>query len=371
MIGWVRATQVCGLYVKFRTIIEAGFGVGITENIVAGLYRDRPPVSSGRPHLPDRLLARRLHGALRGRRHPALRPVDAPRTSATAPDVVRLFRMRKRRHQERANPSGAGAQAQLPAIEFLGLFDTVGSLGVPLWGWWFNWRLNSSATAVVDRSVADLRAMSITPWRWTSAASQFFPTPFDKTQPAGAWTKTLEASLVPRLPIATSAAAMPITGLADVALEWMYKAPASRTASSSKASCSRSFGPIRWPACTTSCSASRPGGCSARGRAGIPSMPTLHPSVTERAKADSCPGAARYARRSGTSPETFISGCPAGMGSGPASSSRAGARYLLTWQEGKWRDKDSPPCDPTGQAGRDFFRWLFRFRRRLPKPRTT
>ena len=24
-----------------------------------------------------------------------------------------------------------------PRVEFLGLFDTVGSLGVPLWGWWF------------------------------------------------------------------------------------------------------------------------------------------------------------------------------------------------------------------------------------------
>ena len=33
MMGWVKAT-LFGAFVKFRTLIEAGFGVGITENIV-------------------------------------------------------------------------------------------------------------------------------------------------------------------------------------------------------------------------------------------------------------------------------------------------------------------------------------------------
>ena len=39
-----------------------------------------------------------------------------------------------------------------------------------------------------------------------------------------------------------------------------------------------------------------------------------------------------------------------------------GARYLLTWTGGQWRDQDCPPCDPTGQAGWGPVRLLFRFR---------
>ena len=48
-----------------------------------------------------------------------------------------------------------------------------------------------------------------------------------------------------------------------------------------------------------------------------------------------------------------------------------GERYRLTWQSGEWRDEECPPCGPSGQPGSEFFRWLFRFRRRLPAARTT
>ena len=56
------------------------------------------------------------------------------------PDVVRLFRTRKDATKN-VPIRPELVHKDLPAIEFLGLFDTVGSLGVPLWGWWFNWRL--------------------------------------------------------------------------------------------------------------------------------------------------------------------------------------------------------------------------------------
>src|SRR5690606_25070316 len=80
-----------------------------------------------------------------------------------APEVVQLYRIRDK-------PGDALAlrhdmMHRDVRVEFLGVFDTVASLGVPLWGWWFRvfpiWRNLPFATdpAAVCRFVYHALAM--------------------------------------------------------------------------------------------------------------------------------------------------------------------------------------------------------------------
>jgi hypothetical protein len=88
--------------------------------------------------------------------------------------------------------------------------------------------------------------------------------------------------------------------------------------------------------------------------------------VTERAAAIHALG--RHDMRAvDTNPQKFIVGAQREWDRTGLILEGGGARYRLTWEQGQWRDKDCPLCDPIGQPGRDFFRWLFRFRRRLPQ----
>ena len=87
---------------------------------------------------------------------------------------------------------------QLPPMEFLGLFDTVGSLGVPMWGWWFNWRLFFRNTSVVDRSHRRSVSMSIMRWRWTSGGRSSSRRRSTRRSQRGAGPDHSEGSLVPR-----------------------------------------------------------------------------------------------------------------------------------------------------------------------------
>lgn len=100
-----------------------------------------------------------------------------------APEVVQLYRSRRR----------PGARAPLRrdmvhpdvTVEFLGNFDSVASLGTPLWGWWFRllpiWKNKAFATdpASVCRHVYHALSMD-------ERRSQFFPTLFTRPGPGTA-----------------------------------------------------------------------------------------------------------------------------------------------------------------------------------------
>jgi uncharacterized protein (DUF2235 family) len=361
MIGWVQGSQGAGLYVKFRTIVEAGFGLGITENIVQA-YTEI--VRQYRPG--DRIyLIGFSRGAYTARcvagviRRCGLLTAENIRY---CPDVVRLFRTRKDATKN-VPIRPELVHEDLPAIEFLGLFDTVGSLGVPLWGWWFNWRLFFRNTPLsTDPSpicVHVYHAMAMDERR-----SQFFPTPFDKTQTtAGTWRKTLE-QLWFRGCHCDVGGGYADHGLADVTLEWMYKAAiAHGLVFKGKLLAELQPDPLarlhdelqRQPAWRLMGSWPR----------WHPVDADLHPSVADRANAVHALG--RHDMQTvGANPATFIVGAQREWDR-TGLILEGGARYLLTWAAGQWRDQDCPPCDPTGQAGWGPARLLFRFRRRLPK----
>lgn len=361
MIGWVQGSQGAGLYVKLRTIIEAGFGVGITENIVQAyteIVRQYQP--GDRIYLigfsRGAYTARCVAGVIR---RCGLLTAENIRY---CPDVVRLFRTRK--DTTRNVPIRPElVHKDLPAIEFLGLFDTVGSLGVPLWGWWFNFRLFFRNTPLsTDPSpicVHVYHAMAMDERR-----SQFFPTPFDKTQTAtGTWRKTFE-QLWFRGCHCDVGGGYVDHGLADVALEWMYKAGiAHGLVFKGKLLTELQPDPLarmhdelqRQPAWRLMGSWPR----------WHPVDADLHPSVTERANAVHALG--RHDMQTvGANPAKFIVGAQREWDR-TGLVLESGARYLLTWTGGQWRDQNCPPCDPTGQAGWELVRLFFRFRRRLPK----
>lgn len=360
-IGWLQGSQGAGLYVKFRTVLEAGFGMGITENIVQAyteIVRQYQPgdriymIGFSRGAYTARCVAGVIGrcGLLRA---------ENIRYCA---DVVRLFRTRKDNTKD-VPIRPELVHEQVPAVEFLGLFDTVGSLGVPLWGWWFNWRLFFHNTPLsTDPSpicVHVYHAMAMDERR-----SQFFPTPFDEKRTAGAWTKTLEQRWF-RGAHCDVGGGYADHGLADVALEWMLNACTSHgLVFKGKLAQELQPDPLarmhdelqREPAWRMLGSWPR----------WHPVDSALHPSVTTRANA--IHGLGRHDMRivDAHRAAKFIVGAQREWDRTGLILEGNGARYLLKWMDGMWRDKDCRLCGPAGQPGHDFFRFLMRFRRRLP-----
>ncbi len=360
MIGWVKATPFFGAFVKFRTLIEAGFGVGITENIVQAYCEIVRRYQPG-----DRIyLIGFSRGAYTARcvagviRRCGLLRAENVRYSA---DVVRLFRMR-RETDKNVPIHQSYVHAQLPPVEFLGLFDTVGSLGVPMWGWWFNalkfFRNTPLSTDPSPICVHVYHAMAMDERR-----AQFFPTPFDKTLPAGAWTTTLKEVWF-RGAHCDVGGGYADPGLSDIALEWMLGACMAHglvfqrglQASLRPDPLARLHDELqRQPAWRLLGSWPR----------WHPAADSLHPSVTVRAKAIA--GLGRHDMTwVGYQPESFTAGGQREWDRTGLILMGAGERYRLTWQSGEWRDEECPPCGPSGQPGSEFLRRLFRFRRRLP-----
>jgi uncharacterized protein (DUF2235 family) len=170
--------------------IEGGFGVGISETIVNGyktivrLYRPGDRIyliGFSRGAFAARCIAGVISrcGLLRAE------------YERFAPDVVQLYRTRLSPNDEEslridmAYPGRGSKQARESdfrhpvVVEFVGLFDTVASLGFPLWGWWFRalpvWENLpfSSDPASVCRNIYHALAMD-------ERRAQFFPTLFTK-----------------------------------------------------------------------------------------------------------------------------------------------------------------------------------------------
>jgi uncharacterized protein (DUF2235 family) len=207
--------QIMAAFSRLHRINEAATGAGITENIAqayAEIVRQYRPgdqvylIGFSRGAYTARCVAGVIErcGLLR---QEYLR---------YAADVVYLYRTRP--SPDHNVPVPATMVHGAPPIEFLGLFDTVGSLGVPLWGWWFQalplpeWKNRALSTNPMNICRHVFHAMAMDERR-----SQFFPTPF--AQPKSGHTHLEQVWF--RGAHADIGGGYAETGLSDITLRWM------------------------------------------------------------------------------------------------------------------------------------------------------
>ncbi len=171
-VGANPGSQAAALLDRVLKLFEGAFGSGISETIING-YAE--VVRQYRPgdHI---YLAGFSRGAYAARciagvisRVGLLRAENL----LYAPEMVQLYRNRRDQHAYVAvRPELVHAD---PEIRFVGVFDTIASLGVPLWGWWFRalpiWHLGALATDPVEACRHVYHALAMDERR-----SEFFPT---------------------------------------------------------------------------------------------------------------------------------------------------------------------------------------------------
>ncbi|MGE3955497.1 MAG: DUF2235 domain-containing protein [Vicinamibacterales bacterium] len=217
--GWLAANtpaKVLGVLGNIRAIGELAFGIGITENITQGyaqLVRMYQPgdrifiVGFSRGAYTARCIADVIDdvGLLR------------QEYVRFAPDIIQLYRYRESPDETvtvRPDLLHTGVQ-----IEFLGLWDTVASLGVPLWGWSFSifklWSNAGFGVTCIRNCKVIRHALSMDEQR-----SQFFPTLFDEATPQPGqdiqqrWFRGSHAGV---------GGGYADTSLSDIALGWMIE----------------------------------------------------------------------------------------------------------------------------------------------------
>jgi uncharacterized protein (DUF2235 family) len=186
--GAAATSKAAAIWSMLIKLVESGTGVGISEMIINGykeIVRQYQPgdkiylVGFSRGAFAARCIAGVILrcGLLRAE---YLR---------YAPDVVQLYRSRESpdddvpMRTDMAYPAvGCRMATNFPHpvdIEFLGVFDTVASLGFPLWGWWFRafpiWNNIAFSTDPSQACKNIYHAVSMDKRR-----SQFFPTLFTK-----------------------------------------------------------------------------------------------------------------------------------------------------------------------------------------------
>jgi uncharacterized protein (DUF2235 family) len=364
-----------GLAGRLRTVWEGLTGTGIGENIIEG-YGEI--VRQYRPG--DRIYifgfsrgaytARAIAGAIR------TCGLLKPSNLRYVPALMSLYRARL----------GRGVSVPIPdefvyrpvPIELLGVFDTVASLGAPLWGWWFNPRgtrnraLNTSPMPNC-RHVYHALAMD-------ERRATFFPTLF--WHPGGSrsgWTETLEQVWF-RGAHADVGGGYSETGLSDITLGWMLeKAERHGLTLSGNAISSLNPDPMArihdetrgrpswsWLGTWPRWAMVLPG--EATPGAGI----AVHGSVFERARRvraetgrfdlhDLAPGETVHfvveAQRQWDRTGLVLRGSRAEE-----------VYYRLRWTGGVWRDAFCPPCGPAGNQDGEHPgdpRWRARWRRRV------
>lgn len=384
MFGPNVAGQVAGWVSRLATLLGNALGTGITANVTAGyaeIVRQYQP--GDRIYLfgfsRGSYTARCIAGVIS--RCGLLRAGDY----GFGPEVVRLYLAR----QDPANVVPIRPELLHPretvAVEMLGVFDTVASLGLPLWGWTFNFRRLWSNRdfdadpAPIIRHIYHAMAMD-------ERRSQFFPTPFtlppSDSAPARRWNQTLEQVWF-RGAHSDVGGGYAECGLSDVALSWMLDAaeqhglsfaPALRTGLRPDPLAPRHdeltlnpywrvFG--SWPRWHPVPGQSE-GVVLGTGHR-LPGK--LHASVLERAKAATATGrldlrevpadGAELAFRIEAHREWDRSGIVL----------RPDRIYRISWHGDEWRDALKPPCGPPGQQPKglgDAIRWFFAFRRRMP-----
>jgi|GEM_PF-103535 len=216
-VGTDTGAKVAAFGSRLLKLFEGAFGAGVSEGIIRGyteIVRQYRPgdriylVGFSRGAFTARCIAGVISrcGLLRAE------------NIRYAPEVVQLYRIRDK-------PGDALAlrhdmMHRDVRVEFLGVFDTVASLGVPLWGWWFRvfpiWRNIPFATdpAAVCRFVYHALAMD-------ERRSQFFPTLFD---PPLAPADTVVQQVWFRGAHGDIGGGYATTGLSDIPLGWMMDA---------------------------------------------------------------------------------------------------------------------------------------------------
>lgn len=358
--------QIMAGLVRARRMVEGATGTGITENIAeayAEIVRQYRP--GDRIHLigfsRGAYTARCVAGVI------ARCGLLRAEYLRYAEDVVHLYRSRSDPGADVPVPSGMVHDRTTTRVAFLGLFDTVGSLGVPLWGWWFQARPSWTSGFPTDpASVCDdvCHAMAMDERR-----SQFFPTPFDwprehniRTRLEQVWFRGAHGDV---------GGGYADTGLSDIALGWMMDRaerhglrfhPEARAAlrpdplsrlhdELSRKPHWRLFG--SWPRWHP-----------VPGTEPRPDAPPgeLHASVLQRAEV--------VQRRLGR-PDLLVPrpGEPVEIETQAHREwDRTGlvlerGLYRITYQGGRWRDAEVRPCGPDGQRPEDV--WGARGRRRV------
>jgi uncharacterized protein (DUF2235 family) len=196
--GAASATKVAAVWETLIKLLESGTGFGISETIINGyseIVRQYRPgdriylVGFSRGAFAARCIAGVISrcGLLHANHE------------QFAADVVQIYRTRKSADDDEplrpdmAYPGfGTKLEENTPtahavAVHFLGVFDTVASLGFPLWGWWFRvapiWKNAAFSTDPARVCQNVYHALSMDERR-----SQFFPTLFTKptTEPGPA-----------------------------------------------------------------------------------------------------------------------------------------------------------------------------------------
>ncbi len=175
-IGAKMPAQILGISGQIRTAMELGFGIGISENIADGygeIVRRYVPrdeiflIGFSRGAYTARCIAGVIArcGLLRSE------------NLRFAEDMVRLYRYRKEPRDDVTVQRHLIHPRQDVKVKFLGLWDTVASLGVPLWGWWFRFGSSNKAFDTSPAMVCEVvrHALSIDEER-----SQFFPMLFNE-----------------------------------------------------------------------------------------------------------------------------------------------------------------------------------------------
>lgn len=384
---WIGGTlpRVTALWGRLRMLLELATGAGILENITEGYAEIVRRYEPG-----DRIyLVGFSRGAYTARciagviaRCGLLRSENA----RYAADVVQLYRYRDVRDGGIAPVRDDPRLFHPPGsvtVHALALWDTVASLGLPLWGWWFRvgnlWRndaLDTSPAAVCER-IYHAAAMD-------ERRSQFFVTMFDEglggfrkakhdAQIAGDQEQVLEQVWF-RGSHGGIGGGYVDCGVSDIALAWMVERLASAGLKVNHAALSSLVGnplaPLHnqlerqrawylfgtWP---------RWHPCLRRGAASE-GFGTLHPSVHRRA-AHAAALRETVGPMAPTDPEEMRFLDPPEPGSSPAP---ARFRVRADWQwcrtgivlergvlyeirrgcNGKWRDAECRPCGPEGDA---------------------
>ncbi len=375
-LGRLLPASLGAFLIRMWAAIEGATGSGISENITqgyAGIARHYRPgdeiflLGFSRGAYTARCIAGMIS------RCGLLRPEHADR----APDAFALYVGRPSQDwPEGMHPAhcqtlpGPGGARVSPPVRFLGVFDTVASLGVPLWGWWFThrgfWR-----NAPLDTEPANVtqvcHALAMDERR-----SQFLPTLFTERHGAAieqVWFRGDHCDI---------GGGHADRGLSDITLAWMarraaraglrlapgllaglkpdpLKVPGDRIRETPAWAAMGSW--PRWAPV-------------ARDRGGSGGYGTLHTSVRERA-------ALMWYRHNRA--DLLYPGAP-GM---PASidlvvgSNRQwnrtgvvleqGRAYRVEWTGGEWRDAFCAPGGPAGDGGEGLMRRLGRFRKRMPE----
>jgi uncharacterized protein (DUF2235 family) len=225
ILSWVGQDRPGGVVKALgvlRRIVELAVGIGITENITEGyteIVRRYEPgdkiylVGFSRGAYTARCIAGVISRA-------GLLRSEQVRFAA---DVVRLYCGRRKWETDViVDPTRIHPKDKVE-IEFLGVWDTVASLGLPLWGWWFRiGKLWNNVGRIVDTAPAKqcknvFHALSLDERR-----SQFFPTLFDE--------KLTDGTVGPRSRIeqvwfrgthSGVGGGYLDSGLSDISLRWM------------------------------------------------------------------------------------------------------------------------------------------------------